>query len=60
MYLSPQQVVKTYRWSLAYVYKQARKHGWRRITLDGKVRYLLADVDRTYWACRDAAGVKSA
>lgn len=52
MYASPQDVCRIYRWTLAYVYKQARTHHWRRITLNGRVRYLRTDVEQTYWASR--------
>lgn len=60
MYLTVEQVCRTYHWTRAYVYKQARKKGWRRITVAGKVRYLATEVDDTYWSSRDEPGVKSA
>jgi hypothetical protein len=60
LYVSPRDIPVIYpAWSLAYVYKQARTHNWRRITLNGGVRYLRADVEHTYWASR-LPGVKSA
>jgi hypothetical protein len=52
VYVTPHDVHRIYRWSKAYVYKQARTHNWRRITLNGGVRYLRADVEHTYWASR--------
>jgi hypothetical protein len=48
LYVTALDVSHIYRWKLAYVYRQARKHRWRRIIVDGEVRYFRADVHKTY------------
>ena len=54
-YITAADVVACYDVTIGYVYKLASVKGWRRYTLDGKVRYHLDDVDATLG--EDASGL---
>jgi hypothetical protein len=41
------EITRIYRVSTGRVYSLAHRHHWRRITLDGHVRYHRYDVDDT-------------
>lgn len=46
-YFTPEDVATRCGWTLAYVYKQARQHGWKRVRIQGRVFYWGPDVERT-------------
>ncbi len=46
-YMDAADVVRIHRVTIAYVYKLANRDRWRRYTMDGRVRYHRADVDKT-------------
>lgn len=58
--MTAEQLASIYRWSPAYVRKLASRNRWSKITIDGRARYYREHADATYWACRDAAEVKTA
>ena len=44
--LSVAEIAANYRVQPSYVYRLAYLHHWRRIRLDGRVYYDIADADR--------------